>query len=99
VNEEDFDERDMRLDAESTLAAVRKILSDTPIESDPDPDELAMCSLHDLLRTPALATGERPKLDCCVQGHHSFSWRQGIEACRYCGEPVATGEGGTGGRR
>jgi hypothetical protein len=29
----------------------------------------------------------RPLRDCCQRGDHSFSWRQGIEPCRYCGAP------------
>lgn len=33
---------------------------------------------------PALV---RPRLSCCIDGDHSFSWRQGLEPCRYCGEP------------
>jgi len=28
------------------------------------------------------------ELPCCVVGQHSFSWRQGIAPCPYCGAPV-----------
>lgn len=33
-------------------------------------------------------TEKKKLLKCCEEGTHSFSWRMGIEPCRYCDAPV-----------
>lgn len=35
-------------------------------------------------------------LACCAEGHHTFSWREGYAACRFCGKPPVSKPGGAG---
>jgi hypothetical protein len=42
--------------------------------------------LHDRLKARVEELERARPPACCVTGQHSFSWRQGLAACRYCGE-------------
>ncbi len=53
----------------------------------------ALSQTFNTLASAGVGTPVRPPMQCCIDGDHSFSWRQGIEPCRYCGAPVPVAAG------
>jgi hypothetical protein len=60
----------------------------TAIESPRTSHEIA-----EFARAALARAKEAPELQCCMDGHHSFGWRQGLEPCRYCRKPVEAPRG------
>lgn len=47
---------------------------------------------HDHIADLAVAVGRLKLQDTCESGQHTFSWRMGLDSCRYCGLPTGGAE-------